>query len=546
MICSKCGATAPDNSRFCTQCGTTFQTTPAPPPDAGKKKNKLLIPIISCAGVIVLLFAALLIFTDIFKGGGNANTGESPSPSQDLSVQAPPVTESAAPSESQSIAPSTGQSSAPSTPPSSPSVSSPSPSITPPAPKGDYQMSRGGGSVEVSGETTYDFSPDKSGRWEFGTWYLGGSDPHLWLYDSNGVVIGEHYGGGADMSAYMFANLDADATYLIKAGFDKYDGEYRLVASFGEGSSGYYAPTSGTLLEDDGRFVIDSSTFIFVDGASVYEFTPDISGGLMVFTSDNVDCDPYLQLYDSRGVTIAFDDDGIGDENALIFYELSAGETYLLRAGIYAMGEGRFTLVFMPITVIPDSGGDLPVSADTMFVFTPDKSITWTFKTLDCGDRDPFLEFYYEGELFVSDDDFGGGYNAMMGLDLTAGVTYFINSAFYDSEEGGCTLRVEPAPVLSGDGGEIQVDNSEVVILTPDQSGAWELLASDSGGFTPYIYIFDDNGGYVGMVDSADDGPDAFLSVELTAGVEYCIHVSFYEDGASCTFSARNNSQATQ
>ena len=104
MFCTKCGTKCDEDAVFCVGCGaplkldsisqsktpiggapaaqpirqTPYGSAPGqyyrgPPPTVNNggtsKKNKILIPIAVCAGVLVLVFAALLLFTDLLPWG---------------------------------------------------------------------------------------------------------------------------------------------------------------------------------------------------------------------------------------------------------------------------------------------------------------------------------------------------------------------------------------------------------------------------------------------------------------------------------------------
>jgi len=84
---------------------------------------------------------------------------------------------------------------------------------------------------------------------------------------------------------------------------------------------------------------------VTVNRVSEYSFTPNRTGMWRFETSNNFDCDPYLELLDSFGRRIAWDDDGAGSYNALIIYPLEAGVRYTIRARYYSDYDfGRYTL----------------------------------------------------------------------------------------------------------------------------------------------------------------------------------------------------------
>ena len=77
-FCTNCGYPIKDGTIYCATCGAPA-TQPAPPLHtpgfpAPKKKNKLLIPIIAGAAAIVIVFAVLLLATDVFTGGNKSES----------------------------------------------------------------------------------------------------------------------------------------------------------------------------------------------------------------------------------------------------------------------------------------------------------------------------------------------------------------------------------------------------------------------------------------------------------------------------------------
>ena len=108
-----------------------------------------------------------------------------------------------------------------------------------------------------------------------------------------------------------------------------------------------------------------------------------------------------------------------------------------------------------------------------------------------------------------------------------------------DSEgksESGCNLNIYPAPVMPGSGGQIEFTGGEAIVFAPATSGTWELKAAGFGNSTPALYVYQ-NWAPIAVLDSYEGG-DAALPINLTAGIEYLIYISFDDANAACTFSA--------
>ena len=75
-----------------------------------------------------------------------------------------------------------------------------------------------------------------------------------------------------------------------------------------------------------------------------FSFTPDYSGWWEIYTWDNGDSDPYIEVYDTRGGYVGSDDDGGGDYNAYVSVYLDAGELYKITVGFYSSGSNSCML----------------------------------------------------------------------------------------------------------------------------------------------------------------------------------------------------------
>jgi len=272
-----------------------------------------------------------------------------------------------------------------------------------------------------------------------------------------------------------------------------------------------------------------------VSSSSKFAFTPDKPGPWQIRTYDNGDSDPSLALYDPKGNVVAENDDGATDGNSFICLKLEAGTTYTINAGFYENGSGSYTLSISPAGTIRSGGGDVTVSAQMGFMFTPDRSGLWEFYTSNNGETDPYLVIFDPDYSYISySDDTGGDMNAYCTAYLDAGSTYSINAGSYDIA-GSYTLTVSPAAELPGGGGEVQVSSQAGFAFTPDRSGTWQFYTSSDGSSDPYLEIYDSNGTEIDSDDDGGGGNDAFLAIYLQEGSQYSINVGFYDIGiAGC------------
>jgi len=190
----------------------------------------------------------------------------------------------------------------------------------------------------------------------------------------------------------------------------------------------------------------DAGGNIQVNGTTEFLFTPVLSGDWEFVTSNNGTSDPLLEIFDMTGRLLADDDDSGEGYNAHITIHLDAGTTYMINARFWGSGSGSYTLTVSNTSsanVIPSGGGSVRVTEATDFVFTPDRSGTWEFRTSDNGNSDPMLYLYVlHGNLVAEDDDSGGNLNALITANLDAGESYVINARFWADGGGSYLLTV--------------------------------------------------------------------------------------------------------
>lgn len=208
-----------------------------------------------------------------------------------------------------------------------------------------------------------------------------------------------------------------------------------VLLSGGESSVSASLPSGGDLPGSGGQ--------IRVNGSTRYTLTPSQSGIWSIRTSDNGNYDPMLKVFDSSGRLIADDDDNNWGLNALVFVNLDAGSAYTIEALFYNSSSGSCTLAAAPAKTLAAEGGSVDVNGTTAYVFTPNRTGEWTFRTSNNGNSDPHLSLYdAHGNYIDEDDDGGDNMNALLIITLNAGTTYVLDADFYDGAPGSCTLTV--------------------------------------------------------------------------------------------------------
>ena len=380
---------------------------------------KIIIPVAAVA-VLALVFVVLYFFTDTLPFGPSSSDGQEQAHFTGVHRDSPT---SPAPTPTQRPA-------RPTTPPvpvmpmpTSPVPASPVPNIE------SIQLPGAGGEVRLNGPTEISFTPETGGEWEIITSDNGSSDPLLEIYDARWNLIASDDDSAGGLNARLNVHLDAGATYNIAAGFwGNGTGAYTLTVSMS--SSSIHSPIPGqttdyTLPPGGGE--------VWVENRTVFSFTPEQSGHWVFRTQDNRNSDPYLELYDSRGGLIAYDDDGAGDFNAMMCVYLNAGETYFIEAIFYQGDFGSYTLTVSTAIPVPPEGADMHLTGPSVLSFTPNRGGIWEFETSNNGNSDPFLTIYDEHMRFLTnDDDSGQGLNALIATILDANTTYIIYAAFFD------------------------------------------------------------------------------------------------------------------
>ena len=487
---------------------------PSPEKKSGKKTLvKILVPV----GVVVLAAIAVVILwlTGVFTfelGSKNSATDGNP----DISS----VGETG---NSQTVA--VSQNPAPQ-PVSQPPVTPP---VQPP-PIAVEGITGSGGFTVADGSTEYAFMPDESGLWEFCTSDNGESVPFLTVFDSRGNIVGQDDDSIDGSNALILIHLEAGSAYTVEAGF------------YGD-ETGKYTLTV-TLLE-----TISIPGFGWetrVDGVTYCTFRPDHTAIWVFTTYDNGDSDPYLTIYDSSGNMLAYDNDGVGDNNSFIAIYLDEGASYTVKAGFYMGGTGSYTLNVSHVIALPESEGSIRIEEGRVYSFIPDRTGIWEFKTSDNGDSDPYLNVYDPyGNIIAYDDDSAGDKNAVVTFFADAGSPHMIDVLF--DGEGACTLTmtlitevayVQSGDALPGDGGDFRLTALSELIFVPEQSATWEFKTSDSNYAFPYIVVLSEDGDIIGVDNDSAGEYDALLALDLDSGSTYYILVGFQSDFAgACTLS---------
>jgi len=284
-----------------------------------------------------------------------------------------------------------------------------------------------------------------------------------------------------------------------------------------------------------------------VKGDTELKFKPDTSGLWELRTSDNGGADPYLEIFSPLGDKIAEDDDGGGGLDALIATQLDEGSEYTVKVGFFeddGSAECLLTVTYSSSAytydTIPGSVGQLRVDDFKEFLFTPDKSGYWEFRTSENNGSDTVLSIYDIEYNYIDGDVGGAGSgNALLSVDLDAGKSYNVMAGFI-GDTGTFLLtvtHVAEAPVelpstdwIGGDGGEFRVTGPTTFAFTPGATGIWEIRTFDNVDSDPYLTLYNSNGDVVSEDDDLAGDGNALLTVLIEEGESYVISAGFFGD----------------
>ncbi|MEN8162793.1 MAG: hypothetical protein ABFS37_01580 [Acidobacteriota bacterium] len=294
------------------------------------------------------------------------------------------------------------------------------------------------------------------------------------------------------------------------------------------------------------------------------------SGSFTFETTGSTDTE--LRLYDANGDAIASDDDSGADTNARITYTLVGGQKYSVAVNEYGNnGTGDYALVISGCTgggCGTDPGNDDLASAtalagcptthagidcigdvDVYKIIAPNSG-NYSFDSYS-GETDTALVIFdSNGVSIASDDNSGNGHSAHIDLDLTGGLTYFIQvnesgndaTGSYTLQIGGCSAggcgndpgNDDPntATVLSGCGStpaafDCTGDIDYYSLVTPS-SGSFTF--ETTGSSDTLLQLFDGSGNQIDQDDDSGTDRNARIVAQLSAGQTYRVRVSEYND----------------
>jgi len=288
-----------------------------------------------------------------------------------------------------------------------------------------------------------------------------------------------------------------------------------------------------------------------VTGAIDYAFTPDQTGPWQLLTYNNYGSKPCLTLLNSDGMVLAESKDVLQDANSIMVIKLFEGVTYTIRAGFCNNDTGKYTLSVSPADMIPGYGEDIRINGTTGCLFTPDQAGIWELRASSDGVSDPYMKVYEpDDRLIAEDDDSGGGFDALVSVNLNPRTVYTIIVGFYESDSYNCTLTLsltaeaetgistqpQAGSQLPVDGGSLQVTAPMDFTFAPDQDGVWIFTALNMTGDDPFLSIQGLDGTLVTEYGAGRWDHKTELFVYLFNGAAYKVSADYYGEGIDSSY----------
>lgn len=387
-------------------------------------------------------------------------------------------------------------------------------------------------------------------------------DMYLLVVDGEGQVIAEDDDSGGGTDAMVEVEIPAEGTYQVLANtfFPGSTGEYLLVWEDPQTPFlSWGVPVEGELTDEDEMMPDDT----YYDAYLLVGW----EGETVRLSLSSPDMDTYLILTDTEGNWLAYDDDAGGGTDSYLEYTLPSSGAYRVLANTLFAGEtGRYTLVWEAGPSEPYTGYvELQPGVSLEAEFTEDDLIfedgsyfdTHFFEgrqgqelrlRLASSDVDAYLMLFdAQGNWLASDDDSGGGTDALIVLTLPEdGVYMVVANTLLGQETGRYTLTweeagsPEPGMIVEGaltpadptlDDGS-RYDSYQIHVRAEEEAGPLEPGMIVEGALTSADPTLDDGSHYdsyeinvqageVVRLYLASDAIDPFLILNDPGGVPW-------------------------
>jgi hypothetical protein len=240
------------------------------------------------------------------------------------------------------------------------------------------------------------------------------------------------------------------------------------------------------------------------------------AGDTLVIALDSEDFDAYLEVYDSSGNMVAYNDDGGQGTNARLLFVAAEDDTYTINVRSYfGMGTGVYVLSVSPAEITPLTynkplrveldGGDM-----LLFVFSGEEGDVINIIADSGNELDTHLTLKDPSDFQIAyNDDSSGVDPALLRVLLRESGNYILELGTYGGRElqGVVTLLIEETELLTLDDGP--------QVITFDDELSTEVLGVTVDADVPY------------RLTVTSQGTEISLWVEVRQGERYISSLSF-------------------
>ena len=332
---------------------------------------------------------------------------------------------------------------------------------------------------------------------------------------------------GISLKGYLAAYVDEEIVALMLAASpaDQWEAVWPQVDAI-LASAVFYAPREATP-EKRGNLQRDvpAEAALKIGGVDEWTYCSPGDEYVTIDVAARGDWDPFLEVLNPAGDSIAADDDSGGEFNPYIFgLHLTGPGCYALRVSAYA-GYGAYEIALR--TGEPPGGGTISYGKTVESNLALGEQENWTFEG-QAGDgvrismvgsgelTDTYLELFGPDDLLlVSDDESGeGGFALIAGYLLPRTGTYRIVAQSYAGESGPYTLSLEQVTVTVQ---SIAYGETLSGTLTADSPyGYWTFAGTEgdpvtismvgAGGMDTYLELYGPDGTM--LIADDDSGGD--------------------------------------
>ena len=408
---------------------------------------------------------------------------------------------------------------------------------------------------------------NKDNLYQFDCTELNSIDPFINLRDSQGNIIAYDDDSGSGDDAQLLYKATYTGSYFIDINDfdDNYTGIYNLAVKSLTTNDDYRQDTStegtiniGSTISAKLDFKTDEDWFkVQLEKDYLYQFDCTESNSI----------DPFINLRDSQGNIIAYDDNsGSGDDAQLLYKAIYTGTYFIDINDVGDNNTGTYNLDVKSLTAKDDYGQDIStkgnidigstISAKIDFKSDKDwfnvsliKGHTYQFDCTESNSIDPYINLRdLQGKSISTDDNGGSGDDAKLVFTASYTGNYFLDIKDVGDDNAG-TYNLAAKSLTSNDDygqnistkGKIDIGttiNAKIdfksdydwfsVLLSEGNTYQFDCVTSDT--IDPFIYLRDSDGIFLAYDDDSGNGSNARLEYKSSKTGLYFLDISDFND----------------